>query len=301
MGHPQVMESILELETLAPSCDGQLRLSSLETEHIQVIRARFARPNFGMLPKLPSDDGYVMAVKLLPLQAYDLFLQDRHTFRTPIAAGAICLLRLDDNVQLDLRAPFDILQFRFRHLNLVQSVDGDDAVLTGNLRLPQLGTVDPVISQLASLLLPTIEQPQLASPLFISHVTMAISAHLMHTYGNRREALPATRGGLSRRQERLAKEMLAANLNGALTIGELARECGLTPGHFAFAFKRTTGLSPTSWLAQQRVQKACGMLSNTSLPLTEIGLASGYTDQAHFTRSFTKLIGLPPGAWRRNL
>lgn len=296
-----MMESILELEALAPSCDGQLDLSSLETEHIQIIRARFAGPNFGMLPKLPSDDGYVMAVKLRPLYAYDLFLQERHTYRAPIPAGATCLLRLDDNVQLDLRAPFDILQFHFKHRSLVQSVDGDDAVPISTLRLPQLGTLDPVISQLAALLLPAMEQPQQASPLFISHVTMAISAHLIHTYGNHREAPQATRGGLSRRQERLAKEMLAENLNGALTIGELARECGLSPAHFAAAFKKTTGFSPTAWLAQQRVQKACGMLSNTTLPLTEIGLASGYTDQAHFTRSFAKLIGLPPGAWRRNL
>jgi AraC-like DNA-binding protein len=37
------------------------------------------------------------------------------------------------------------------------------------------------------------------------------------------------------------------------------------------------------------------------LSLSEIALASGYADQAHFTHSFTRLMGMPPGAWRRGL
>lgn len=46
------------------------------------------------------------------------FLQEHHAYREPILGGATCLLRLDENVQPDLRAPFDILQFHRKHSNL---------------------------------------------------------------------------------------------------------------------------------------------------------------------------------------
>jgi AraC-like DNA-binding protein len=54
--------------------------------------------------------------------------------------------------------------------------------------------------------------------------------------------LPAT-GGLCPRRERIAKQLILANLGESLTIAELAQACALSRSHFSRAFKCSTGLS----------------------------------------------------------
>jgi AraC-like DNA-binding protein len=41
------------------------------------------------------------------------------------------------------------------------------------------------------------------------------------------------------------------------------------------------------------------LLQTTELSLADIALACGFAEQSHFTRVFTRLVGMPPGAWRR--
>ena len=42
-----------------------------------------------------------------------------------------------------------------------------------------------------------------------------------------------------------------------------------------------------------------GLLRDGRLSLSDVALSCGFADQSHFTRVFTKLTGLTPGAWRR--
>jgi AraC family transcriptional regulator len=128
-------------------------------------------------------------------------------------------------------------------------------------------------------------------------MTLALGAHLLHAYGT--GATPPVRGGLAPWQERRAKEILRAHLDGNVRIADIAAECRLSPGHFATSFKRSTGVSPTAWLARQRIDHARALLRRGDLTLSEIAAATGFTDQPHFTRAFSRLVGMSPGAWRR--
>ncbi|WP_408056533.1 helix-turn-helix domain-containing protein [Tardiphaga alba] len=67
------------------------------------------------------------------------------------------------------------------------------------------------------------------------------------------------------------------------------------------AFKKTTGLTPHQWIQSQRIERARNALANTSQPLAEIALECGFSDQSHFTRVFSKIVGSPPGNWRRHV
>jgi AraC-like DNA-binding protein len=275
-----------------------LTVSTLECDPFRIVRLRSDACGFGMLPELPSGDAYLVAVKLRSLDNYNLFLSERHISRTPVAAGGMCLVHRNSEARLDLQSPFDILQFHFPNSMLADSLDGCDARRGYTLHAPPFGTPDAVVDQLARALLPALVQPQLASRLYVSHVAMALSAHLLHSYGS---APPGTRrrGGLARWQEQRAKDLLMANLDGAISMADLAHVCGLTPSHFSAAFRQSTGVSPTAWLAEQRINKACALLLETDLPLAEVAIASGYADQAHFTRRFSRRMGMPPGSWRR--
>ena len=109
----------------------------------------------------------------------------------------------------------------------------------------------------------------------------------------------ARRGVLAAWQERRVRELMSANLQGNVSTRDLARECSLSVGHFARAFRCSTGLSPHQWLLQRRIDKANALLRDARLSLAEIALACGFADQSHFTKAYTRLRGISPGAWRR--
>ena len=124
-----------------------------------------------------------------------------------------------------------------------------------------------------------------------------LGAHLLHAYGT--GATLPIRGGLAPWQERRAKEILRASLDGNVRIADIAAECRLSPGHFATSFKRSTGVSPTGWLARQRIDHARALLRRGDLTLSEVAAAAGFTDQSHFTRAFSRRFGMAPTEMRR--
>jgi AraC-like DNA-binding protein len=50
---------------------------------------------------------------------------------------------------------------------------------------------------------------------------------------------------------------------------------------------------------QRRVQNAKRLLTESESAISDIALACGFSDQSHLTKVFSKLMGAPPGAWRR--
>jgi len=126
-----------------------------------------------------------------------------------------------------------------------------------------------------------------------------MTAHLAARYGDA-PAWPAVRrAALAPWQERRAKEILLAHIDGRIGLDELARACGLSRAHFARSFKAATGASPMQWLLAQRIVRAKDLLLRSSLPIEEIAHHCGFADQSHFTRAFVRAIGDAPGAWRR--
>ena len=96
-----------------------------------------------------------------------------------------------------------------------------------------------------------------------------------------------------------AKEAVANGLSAELSITQVAKECGMSRGHFSRAFKRSTGATPHEWLTRQRIEKAKGLMLD-DVGLAEVALSCGFADQSHFSRVFARSEGRPPGAWQRN-
>ena len=116
------------------------------------------------------------------------------------------------------------------------------------------------------------------------------------------EATAASRPGLGARwQERRAKEILSANLDGSVPLKDVARECRLSVSHFSRAFRRTMGVAPHNWLLGRRIEVAKEKLRDRRLSLSDVALVCGFADQSHLTRVFTGMVGVSPGAWRRAL
>jgi AraC family transcriptional regulator len=159
---------------------------------------------------------------------------------------------------------------------------------------------DPVVHHLGICLDTARSRPSEMSPLCADHIASALEAYLKQAHNVVSLPPPAARGGLAPWQLRRAKEMLISHLDEPISLAELARVCKLSPGHFARAFRQTTGQPPHRWLVEQRIGKAKQLLVDTTLSLAQIALTCGFADQSHFTRVFAQLVQSSPGQWRRH-
>jgi AraC family transcriptional regulator len=96
----------------------------------------------------------------------------------------------------------------------------------------------------------------------------------------------------------LAKERLEDCFGDDLSIADLAASAGVHPVYLARAYRRYFGCSPGEYLRRRRLLRAQGLLSGTDLPLVQIALQCGFSDQSQMTRSFSSTFGVPPARYR---
>ncbi|RJL31222.1 AraC family transcriptional regulator [Bailinhaonella thermotolerans] len=102
------------------------------------------------------------------------------------------------------------------------------------------------------------------------------------------------------RAVRLARELLHERLVAPPSLEELASSVGARPFPLLRAFKAVTGLPPHAYLNQLRVRRARELL-DAGLPPARVAAEVGFADQAHLTRHFKRALGVPPGAYQRNI
>jgi len=93
-------------------------------------------------------------------------------------------------------------------------------------------------------------------------------------------------------------EYVDLHLSAKITLAELAAVAGLSRMHFASQFRAATNLRPHEFVLRQRVQRAEQLLKNTTTPIVEIALTTGFQTQAHFTTIFKRFVGSTPNRWR---
>jgi len=88
-----------------------------------------------------------------------------------------------------------------------------------------------------------------------------------------------------------------ARLNDDVSVAELVAETGYSHRTFLARFRDAAGLAPKTFARVLRSQRAAALLG-ARRPLAEVALTAGYSDQAHFTREFAAITGLPPSRFR---
>lgn len=87
--------------------------------------------------------------------------------------------------------------------------------------------------------------------------------------------------------------------DAVFTLHDLGRELDLHPVHLCRDFSKYFRCNLGDYLRKLRIEKSCALLPNTSLSLTEIAYSCGFADQSHFTRTFRKIQGQTPSAFRK--
>lgn len=107
-------------------------------------------------------------------------------------------------------------------------------------------------------------------------------------------------GGLAPWQVRRSVEQLRPDLAASVSLADLAAGVGLSPFHFARAFRKSVGTPPHRYLMQLRIERACALLAHTEMSVTEIALEVGYESSQSLARAFGAEMGVNPSRWRRD-
>ena len=105
-------------------------------------------------------------------------------------------------------------------------------------------------------------------------------------------------GGLAPSKLRRTLAYIQEHLAQALSLATLAAVAQTSPAHFARQFKRATGRTPHQYVITCRMAYAQRLLTETDVPLSEIGPQVGCADQSHFTALFRQHVSMTPQAYR---
>jgi AraC-like DNA-binding protein len=83
------------------------------------------------------------------------------------------------------------------------------------------------------------------------------------------------------------------------TTETMARAVGVSVSRLHALFREELDASPHAWLLEHRLGKAREWLASTAVPIAEIALRAGFSEQSALTRALRKATGMTPAAYRR--
>lgn len=139
---------------------------------------------------------------------------------------------------------------------------------------------------------------QQANHLALSSASTLLLTHLIQHYTNVQWQLPKVTGGLAPFVLRNVLALIEASLAQPLTLADLAQEAALSEYHFARMFSLSMKMAPHQYVMQRRLARAQELVRHTSLPLTDIALACGFSSASHFSNRFKSALGMTPSQLR---
>lgn len=85
------------------------------------------------------------------------------------------------------------------------------------------------------------------------------------------------------------------------TLQELSQLVKISPEHLCREFKNKFGLTLGEYIRHKKISKACDLLKKKGMPIEDIAFELGFSDSSHLNKTFKKIIGLSPGAYRSTL
>lgn len=96
----------------------------------------------------------------------------------------------------------------------------------------------------------------------------------------------------------LAQELVHARFRDRASLSAIAHAVGISPSHLAREFHTHFGTTVGEYMRRLRVEWVADQLMRTSMSLSELGIAAGFSDQSHLTREFRRRFGVTPAEWK---
>ena len=98
-----------------------------------------------------------------------------------------------------------------------------------------------------------------------------------------------------------ALRFLDQNFRRAVHNDHLAKLCHLSVDHFIRRFRSCVGQTPNQYLLERRIQSAAQQLVISGDSIERIASDNGFGNRHYFSRMFSRLMGMPPAAYRNML
>jgi AraC family transcriptional regulator len=133
-----------------------------------------------------------------------------------------------------------------------------------------------------------------SSELYAESLLVALISHLLYNYSNHAVHPDNLQGKITAVQQRTLRAYIEANLHQKISLGDLAGCIHVGVPHFERLFRSTFGCAPYHYVLQSRIERAKMLLCYTRKSLYEVSRDCGFANQSHFTRHFTKQVGMSP-------
>ncbi|MDE5851036.1 MAG: helix-turn-helix domain-containing protein, partial [Muribaculaceae bacterium] len=110
--------------------------------------------------------------------------------------------------------------------------------------------------------------------------------------------LPQLKGNNEILIERVDKILDASIGEEDMNVDRLAQAVGVSRTHLYRRFKEKIGINPSEYIRNRRLQKACELLKNDDLDITQIAYALGFSSQSQFSTTFKRFMGRTPTEYR---
>lgn len=264
---------------------------------ITFLELELHRNGGGESHPMRTDDAFLLMHFAHPQENFRLHCENGERYATGILEKESCLL--------DLRAPFSLswscpLHALVLYIPRQVFFDGNELCVERHTLRCDLKMDDAVLASIMGCLGGSpLGRRNRGRDLFVRHVLLAACARLTQLCVIEVAEFHIAPRALTSEQQDSATSLMRDHMAGGLSMRVLAEACGMAHIEFVRAFKRSFGVSPRDWLTARRLERARELMSDHSLPLTEIASKVGFSDSSQFNRIFTRFTGCPPGAWRR--
>jgi len=157
---------------------------------------------------------------------------------------------------------------------------------------------DGIIANRMRSLQTELDHPGRMGRLYVESLSNEIAVRIVRSHAG---APKPARGGLAPRRLRMVQDYIEANLESEISLADLATISGLSSTYFCRAFCKSVGLPSHQYVIHRRVERAKALLAERELPICEIALAVGFSNQSHLTTHFRRIVGTTPWRFRHEV
>ena len=174
------------------------------------------------------------------------------------------------------------------------------AIFGGRDVNPRVGHADTLLHRLVDRLASQALQEGAAAQLFRQSLAQTMQMHIADLYPatDVRRRLAQPKRSMEIHDQQIVIDYLHTELDHRIDLNRLADLVDMTPSTFLPAFTAAFGTTPHQYLIEQRIARAREMLSASSVTITEIAAALGFSTPTHFSTTFKRRVGMSPTSYR---
>jgi AraC family transcriptional regulator len=270
----------------------------------QNVRLLHVQHSFDGVPAHTSDHHCIVLNLGMPLTLSARF--SKHQIEGELESGNVAILPAGSSwsFQEENSSTCNVLLLFLRPLFVRNAVKDFDPSFKNIELTPQIGFQCQNLRLLATSLLGELNEASFAGQLYADSLAVALAMQVARHYSHARDLHPG-HGGMAphrlRKAMGLIDEHLATEQEGRVGLRSVAQQVGMSYFHFSRAFKQSTGVTPTNYIAERRIERAKKLMRETDSPISEIALRSGFSSQSHFTTCFRRVAGVTPRTFRKGV